>query len=103
MLPSRPRWRPSQVTEDAMTRTRWWTLIAVLALAPFALRSRAGAPDCPKEKCKYRCPQKSSPKLIEKSYPVAGLAGSGDMDLLIRALTRAVKPKTWGNRGGCGT
>jgi hypothetical protein len=49
-----------------------------------------------------RCSQRSSPKLIEKTYPLAGLAGS-DTDLLIQAITRAVKPKTWSDRGGCGT
>jgi hypothetical protein len=94
-----------------MTRNRWWTLIAVVALAPLAVRSRAGAPECPKEKCMSRCPQTSSPKLIQKSYPVGGLvqtlsegpAGSAGTDLLIRAITCAVKPETWSKRGGRGT
>ena len=81
-----------------MTRSRWWTLIAVLALVPLAVRLRADAPQC----------ARSAQKLIEKSYPVADLIrtlneGTGGSGLLVRAVTCAVKPASWSVRGGRGT
>lgn len=91
-----------------MNRSRWWTLIAVLALVPVAVRSRADAPQGVKIKCAARCPQPSGRKLIQKSYPVADLIrtlneeASGSR-LLVRAVTCAVKPTSWSVRGGRGT
>ena len=94
-----------------MTRSRWWTLIAVVALVPLAVRLRADAPKWPQGTCPDLRPHRINHKLIQKSYPVAGLvatlsegpAGSRGTDLLIRAITCAVKPESWSKRGGHGT
>src|SRR5438067_1147165 len=91
-----------------MNASRCWTLIALLAVAVVAPRSRGGESLFAGDKGGSR---PTSHKLIKKSYPVADLvqtleqgpAGAGGADLLVRALVCAVNPQSWDSRGGHGT
>jgi hypothetical protein len=90
-----------------MNASRRWTLIALLALVLVAPLSRAADPFIGSSRCR----QKTSHKLIQKSYPVdqlvrtleQGPTGAGGADLLVRAIICAVKPQSWSKRGGPGT
>jgi hypothetical protein len=77
-----------------MPHTRCWTLTAALALA-LAAPAFAGTP-------------RSKAKLVEKDYSVSDILdaldrGPAGADLIIRALTHTVQPKSWKGRGGVGT
>jgi hypothetical protein len=77
-----------------MSHSRCWTLTAALALALTA-PAFAGTP-------------RSKAKLVEKDYSVSDILdaldrGPAGADLIIRALTHTVHPKSWKGRGGVGT
>jgi len=82
-----------------MTLTRWWTLVAVLAVA-------VGAPLAPAVgKKKTEPAQKTAAPLTQKNYPVGDLVGEGreDAEMLVKFVKHAVRPASWSGRGGTAT
>lgn len=89
-----------------MTQSRCWLAAAVVVLFVTALPSPATASEKSKSRTHAPKQHKTKSKLTLKTYPVANLIDateSHDADVLIRAIVRAVKPDSWGGKGGSAT
>jgi hypothetical protein len=86
-----------------MTQGRWWTLVALVALAVSGVR--AGETET-KGKGSSSGSRQTTGTLTGKTYSVKTLAhtlGQDGADRLISAITHAVKPSSWSKNGGDGT
>lgn len=86
-----------------MTQSRCWLTAAVLALLVTAVPLPAAAPEKAKNKTHASKHHTPKSKLIQETYSVADLIikpKGNDPDLLISAIVRAVKPKSWSGNGG---
>ena len=89
-----------------MTQTRWWTAIALLALALVASAAHSGEKQTCKGKPTPAHDGKTTSKLVAKTYSIADLVEGEkaiDTHVLLKAILRNIKPKSWASKGGPGT
>jgi hypothetical protein len=87
-----------------MTPSRWWTLIAVLAVPLAGAALGAAKPDSCTSKPHAGKRGTIHSKLIRKTYPIADLVDAvSGADTLTKAIVQAGKPASWHENGGRGT
>jgi hypothetical protein len=80
-----------------MTPSRWWTLLAVLALAVVGPETHAAS-----KKKTSASSKDAEAGLVRKTYHLTYVHDPAEADLLISFVTRAVEPTSWSGHGGHG-